>query len=73
MLPLTLETNRMYVMKSWVDASSTIHHDMRSQTGAAISLGKGAIYSSSTCQKINTKSSTKSKLVSMNDMLPQII
>jgi len=46
---------------------------MRSQTGVAISLGKGAIYSSSTCQKINTKSSMESELVGMNDTLPQII
>jgi len=73
MLPLTLKADRMHVMKSWVDASFVIHQDMRSQTGVAISLGKGAIYSSSTCQKINTKSSMESELVGMNDTLPQII
>jgi len=72
MLPLMLEANGMHVMKSWVDASFAVH-DMRSQTGADISLGKGAIYNSSTHQKINTKSSTESKLISMNVALPQII
>jgi len=72
-LPLTLEANGTHVLKSWVDASFAVHHDMRSQTGAAISLGKGAVYSSSTCQKINTKSSTESELVGMNNALLQII
>jgi len=73
MLPLTLKADRMHVMKSWLDASFVIHHDMRSQTGAAMSLGKGTIYSSSTCQKINRKSSMESELVGMNDTLLQII
>jgi len=47
-LPLTLEANGMHVIKSWVDASFAVHHDMRSQMGVVILLGKGAIYSLST-------------------------
>jgi len=50
-LPLILEADGMYVMKSWIDISFAIYHDMRSQIGTAISFGKEAVYSLSTCQK----------------------
>jgi hypothetical protein len=36
-------------------------------------LGKGAIYATSTRQKLNTKSSTEAELVSINDVLPQAL
>jgi hypothetical protein len=36
-------------------------------------MEKGAIYSSSTRQKINTRSSTEGELVGVNDTLPQIV
>ncbi|KAI2496759.1 Reverse transcriptase (RNA-dependent DNA polymerase) [Fragilaria crotonensis] len=36
-------------------------------------LGKGAIYGTSTRQKINTKSSTEAELVGVNDILPQAL
>ena len=38
-----------------------------------MSLGKGAIYSSSQKQKINTRSSTETELVAADDMLPQVL
>ena len=63
----------MTIVKWWVDASFAVHPDMRSHTGAVMSIGKGAIYSSSTRQKINTRSSTEGELVGVNDTLPQII
>jgi len=60
-------------MKWWIDASFAIHQDMRSHTGATMSLGKGGIYSSSTRQKINTKSSTEAELVGVSDALNMVI
>ena len=36
-------------------------------------LGKGAIYSTSTRQKLNTKSSTEAELVGVNDVMPQTL
>jgi hypothetical protein len=45
---------------------------MKSHTGGMLSLGKGATYAASTKQKLfNTKSSTKAKLVGVNDVMPQ--
>jgi len=46
---------------------------MRSHTGGVITLGKGSVYSTSTRQKINMKSSTESELVGLSDVLPQIL
>ena len=46
---------------------------MRGHTGGGLTLGKGAVFSRSTKQKINTKSSTEMELVGTDDMLPQIL
>ena len=59
--------------KWWIDASFAVHPDMRSHTGGAMTLGKGAIYGTSTRQKINTKSSTEAELVGVNDVMPQVL
>jgi hypothetical protein len=45
---------------------------MKSNNGSAMSLGKGAVYGTSTQQKLNTKSSTEAELVGVNDVMPQI-
>ena len=60
-------------IKAYVDASFAVHPDMRSHTGVIITLGKGAIYSRSSKQKLNTKSSTESELVAKSDALPQVL
>jgi hypothetical protein len=72
-LVLTLEANNMNIVKWWVDASFAVHPDMRSHTGAMMTMGGGAIYASSTRQKINTRSSTEGELVGVNDTMPQIV
>jgi hypothetical protein len=72
-LCLTLEADNLQVIKWWVDASFAVHPDMRSHTGGAMSLGKGAVYSTSTRQKLNTKSSTEAELVGVDDVMPMIL
>jgi hypothetical protein len=72
-LPLTMEADDLHVVKWWVDASFGVHPDMKSHTGATMSLGKGAIYSRSTRQKLNTKSSTEAELVGVDDVMPQVM
>jgi len=49
----------------WVDSLYTVHLDMCSHSGIVMSLGKGATYSSSCKQKLNTKSSTEAELVAI--------
>ena len=72
-LPLTLEASDTKLMSWWVDASYGVHHDMKSHTGGVLTLGKGAVYATSTRQKLNTKSSTEAELVGVNDVLPQVL
>ena len=50
-----------------------MHCDMRSHTGGAMSLGKGVIYGTSTCQKLNTRSSTEAELVTVDDCMSQVL
>jgi hypothetical protein len=46
---------------------------MRSHTGGTMSMGTGAVYSTSKKQKLNTKSSTEAELVGIDDVLPQAL
>jgi hypothetical protein len=57
----------------FADASFGVHHDMRSNTGAAITLFKGVIWTKSSKQKIMTKSSTKAELVAISDVIGQVL
>ena len=52
-MPLTLEASNTQIMQWWVDALYSVHHDMKSHTGGVVSLRKGAIYATSTWQKLN--------------------
>lgn len=72
-LQLTLSVDDMSIMKTWVDASYATHNDMRSHTGGCIMLGKGVLYTKSSKQKLNTKSSTEAELVGASDFLSQTI
>jgi hypothetical protein len=60
-------------MKWWVDAAFGVHPDMKSHTGGVLSFGGGAVYGTSTRQKLNTKSSTEAEVVGVSDVLPQIL
>jgi len=71
--PLILEASCIRNIKWWVDASYAVHPDMRSHTGATMTLGKGSVYSMSTRQKMNTRSSTEAELVGVNDAMALIL
>jgi hypothetical protein len=68
---LTLEAGKGEgITLDWhLDAAYAVHMDYKSHTGATLTLGKGAANSVSTKQKINTRSSTESELVSVDDIL----
>jgi hypothetical protein len=72
-LPLTLEADTIDIMKWWVNALYGVHPDMKSHMGGAMSLGREAIYGTSTQQQINTKSSTESEVVGVSNVLPQVL
>jgi len=70
---LTLRTDGTNRIRWWIDAAFAVHPDMRSHTGAVMSLGSGAIQSISKKQKVNTRSSTEAELVAVDDVLAQVI
>jgi hypothetical protein len=72
-LVLRLGADNLNIIKWWVDASYGVHKDMRSHTGGTMSMGTGAVYSTSKKQKLNTKSSTEAELVGIDDVLPQAL
>ena len=72
-MPLTLRADSTNIFKWWVDGSYAVHPDMRSQTGGTMSLGKGAIISTSINQKINTKISKEIELIATDELLPHIL
>jgi len=72
-LPLTLEAGEECIIKWWVDASYAVHPNMRSHTGAVMSLGKGSPYSICSKQKVNARSSTEAELIGVNDAMALVI
>ncbi len=72
-LILTLEADDMKMMKWYIDASYAVHKDMKGHTGGGMTMGKGSVYNRSTKQKINTKSSTETEVVGVDDILPQVL
>jgi hypothetical protein len=70
---LILQINNSPCIKWYVDAAFAVHHDKKSHTGANMTLGNGSIYSMSTKQKINTRSSTEAELVSLDDVISKIL
>jgi hypothetical protein len=72
-LPLILSADGSGILKWHVDGSYTVHPNMRGHTGGGLTMGRGYPYSTSTKQKLNTRSSTESELVGVDDMMPSIL
>jgi hypothetical protein len=72
-MKLTLCVDNLGLIQWWVDASYNVHEDCRGQTGAMMSLGKGAPISFSRKQKLNVRSSCEGELVRIDDILPVIL
>ena len=72
-LPVILRADSVPVPKWWVDGSHATHHNMRGRSGGCMSLGKCMPINTSTKQKINTRSSTKTELVVANNFMPIIL
>ena len=72
-LPLRLQGDGSGTVKWYVDASYSVHPNMKGHTGGTMSLGKGLVYSTSTKQKLVARSSTESEVISVHDVLPQAI
>ena len=56
-----------------IDSSHQCHDDCKGQSGAGMTMGKGAILSGSAGQKCNTKSSTETEIVGVGQYLPTVL
>ena len=61
-------------MDTYIDAAfavhADVHADVKSHTGGVITLGRGAVMSKSSKQKLNTTSSTEAEQVGASDYTP---
>lgn len=60
-------------LSAFIDASYAVHGDCRGHTGAMISLGAGAVYTKSSKQKLNSKSSSEAELIGISEAGGQVI
>ena len=65
--------NDIIQLYAYIDASFGAHSDGRGQSGAVITLLRGAIYAKSSKQKITTKSSAESETVALSDLVAQAV
>ena len=65
---LTVKAESMSVIKWFIDVSFAVHDDFKSHTGGIMTLGTGAAPAVSRKQKLNTRSSTESELVAVDDV-----
>ena len=70
---LYLSADNLNVIKYFVDTSFAVHLDFKSHTGGAMSYGGGTPITILRKQKLNTRSSTKAKLVGANDVSVMIL
>ena len=70
---LTLKAESMSVIKWFIDMSFTVHEDFKSHTGGIMTLGTGAAQAVSRKQKLNTRSSTESELVAVDDVSTMVL
>jgi hypothetical protein len=71
--PLVLGADNDGLLMWYVDASFALHPNMSGHTGGGLTLGRGFPISAPTKQKLNTRSSTESELVWVDDMMPIIL
>ena len=57
---LILEADNTQTIRWYVDAAFAVHKDMKSHTGAVMTMGSGSVISLSTKQKVKAHSSTVS-------------
>ena len=68
-----LGANDPVVIRCWADAAFGVHHDLRSQNGVFISLGRGLVFASSSKQKTMAKSAFEAEVITATDAGPPLL
>ena len=72
-LPLIIGVDDTSNVRWYIDGSFTVHNDMRGHTGISMTMGKGSVYSSSRKQKLNSKSSSETEVIGVDDGMNQVL
>ena len=72
-LGLKLTVNNLGTLHHYVDASYAVHPDCKGHTGYIMTLGEGAVCSTSGKQKINGGSSTENELIGAHEKMPTVV
>ena len=72
-MQLTLSVDSLNILNWFMDSAHQVHVDCKGHTGGALTLGQGAVISKSPGQKMNTKSSSETDLVGVDDLLPTVL
>ena len=70
---LILSADDLHVIKWYVDIAFAVHPDFKSHTGGGMTYGHGFPQSQLRKQKLNTRSSTKAKLVGADNVFTMIL
>jgi hypothetical protein len=70
---MSMSADDSATIKWMVDAAFAVHPDMKSHTGATLTLGTGVICSVSTKQKRNSRSSTEAEFIAVDDVVSKVL
>jgi hypothetical protein len=56
----------------YIDGSYAVYDDMKGQSGSLLMIGKNNVLSRSNKQKVNTRNSTETELIAVDDTLPTV-
>jgi hypothetical protein len=71
-ITLTLVCDKIDKLSWYIDGSYASHMDMKGQSGAVLSTGQCSVLFRSCKQKTNTRSSTETELIAVDDVLPTV-
>jgi len=71
-ISLNLICDKLDKLSWYIDGSYASHMDMRGQTGAVLTTGECSVLFKSCKQKVNTRSSTETELIAVDDILPTV-
>ena len=72
-MKLTPGVDSLNILNWFIGSAHQVHDVFKGHTGGALTLGQGAVISKSSGQKMNTKSSSETELVGVDDLLPTVL
>ena len=72
-LPLILSTNKSGMLKWYIDGSYSVQPNMRGHTGGRLKMGRRLPILTSIKQKLNTRSSTKSEIIGVDQLMTSVL